>query len=65
MSFDSLPNKDEVDPEVASFIQMESQKAELQAQVLRNQIALSFFFIPLIVSLRYTVHFFPFKSTVP
>jgi import inner membrane translocase subunit TIM8 len=32
-SFDSLPNKDDVDPEVASFIQMESQKAELQAQV--------------------------------
>ncbi|XP_059147385.1 mitochondrial import inner membrane translocase subunit Tim8-like [Physella acuta] len=32
-SFDSLPHKDEVDPEVANFIQIESQKAELQAQV--------------------------------
>ena len=41
MSFDSLPNKDEVDPEVASFIQMESQKAELQAQVFKfNRLSL-------------------------
>ncbi|GFN74666.1 hypothetical protein PoB_000117200 [Plakobranchus ocellatus] len=32
MSFDPLQQKDEVDPEVATFIQMESQKAELQAQ---------------------------------
>jgi len=30
---DALPSTDGVDPEVASFIQMEQQRAELQSQV--------------------------------